>query len=87
MDDMLGSMSSHELAEWQAYERVAGPLDGTWRDETLSSLHELIQQLNHLLGAAHFTDKKHKNNPVPEPERWIRPYEMWDKAKERNGQL
>lgn len=64
-----------------AYEQVVGPLDGTWRDETLSATLDLIQAGNYLHGAAHFTDKKHPDNPVPKPQRWTRPWEVAEKGK------
>lgn len=79
---MLGETSSREMAEWMAYEQVVGPFDNTWRDETLSVVLELLQSANHLHGAAHFTDKKHPDNPVPEPKRWIRPWEAFEKSRE-----
>jgi len=73
---MLDRISSLELAEWRAYERHAGPLGNGYGDETLAALHEQLQRANHLLGAAHFTDKKHRKNPVPKPEKYPRPSEV-----------
>jgi hypothetical protein len=40
----------------------------------MAQLHELAQQQMRLLGAAHFTDKKHRKNPVPEPKKVPRPW-------------
>lgn len=77
-------MTSSELAEWMAYERTVGPLDGSWQAETLSTIQELVQYQNHILGAAHFTNKKNKKNPVPEPKRWWRPWEMWKYRNEED---
>lgn len=79
---MLAGMTSRQLAQWQAYELENGPLDSTWRDDVLAGVHELLQAANHLHGAAHFTDKKHTKNPVPEPERYPRPWQVREKAQE-----
>lgn len=76
----LARISSYELTEWLAYEREGGPIGTAWQDEAMASLHEQFQRLNRLQGAAHFTDKKHRKNPVPEPKRYPRPYEIFDKA-------
>lgn len=70
-------MSSLELTEWMAFERFAGPVGNAYRDELLAGLHELIQNLNHLTGQAHFTDKNHKKGPAPKPEHYPRPQELF----------
>jgi hypothetical protein len=62
-----------------AYEREDGPIGSRWQDEATAATHEQLQRLNHLLGAAHFTDRKHKKNPVPSPKKYPRPYEMFEK--------
>jgi hypothetical protein len=64
------------LTEWVAYERVHGPFDYQWRDELLASIHEQFQRLNRMTGAAHFTSKKHRKNPVPKEKRYPRPFEI-----------
>lgn len=74
---MLSRISSRELSEWEAYERYAGPLGQAYGDEVLAAIHEQMQRLNRLQGAAHFTDRKHKKNPVPEPKAYPRPYEIY----------
>lgn len=78
----LERISSLELAEWEAYERYAGPLDSAYLAEALASLHELIQTLNRMTGAAHFTDRQHKKNPAPEPKRFPRPHELHSSDEE-----
>lgn len=45
----------------------------------MAATHEQLQRLNRLQGAAHFTDRKHKKNPVPEPKRYPRPHEVFSK--------
>jgi hypothetical protein len=62
-----------------SYEREEGPVGTQWQDETMAALHEQIQRLNHLQGAAHFTDRKHKKNPVPSPKKYPRPYEIFER--------
>ncbi|MFJ4828390.1 hypothetical protein ACIP79_00390 [Streptomyces sp. NPDC088747] len=74
--ELLARIDSHELAEWAAYERFAGPVGNQWRDEVFASLHEQGQALNRMTGAAHFTDKKHRKNPAPEPKHYPRPHEV-----------
>lgn len=70
---MLASVDSRELTQWLAFEREHGTLQ--YSDEVLAGIHEQLQCVAHLLGAAHFTDDKHTKNPVPEPERIPRPGE------------
>jgi hypothetical protein len=65
-----------------AFERVVGPLDSEWQDETEAAVHEQLQRLNHIQGAAHFTDKKHRKNPVPKPKHYARPWELYRKDDE-----
>lgn len=65
-----------------AYEREDGPIGPRWNDEATAAVHEQLQRLNHLQGAAHFTDKKHKKNPVPSPKKYPRPYEMFRRDNE-----
>jgi hypothetical protein len=78
--------TSLEIAEWLAYERFAGPVDRSYDREALAAIHEQLQIMNRLLGAAHFTDeKKNKQNPVPEPERYPRPHELYQRAPGREA--
>lgn len=70
-------MTSIELSEWEAYERYAGPIGPSWEAEVLAGIHEQLQRLNRIQGAAHFTDRKHKKNPVPEPKHFDRPHEIF----------
>ncbi|MFT2016290.1 hypothetical protein ACMA1D_10670 [Streptomyces sp. 796.1] len=85
MKDMLSSVSSRELAEWMAYEKVAGPVGSVHGDEILAAIHEQLGFIAHLLGAAHFSDESHPN-PIPAPERYPRPHELALRApsKKRN---
>jgi hypothetical protein len=83
VDEVLARHTSRELAEWEAYERHAGPVDRSYDSEALANIHEQLQYMNRLLGAAHFTDKKNPNNPAPEPERYPRPNELHQRASEQ----
>jgi len=44
---MLGRMTALELAEWQAYENVAGRLDDQWISEQFAEINELLQSMLH----------------------------------------
>lgn len=83
--EVLARHTSRQLAEWEAYERFAGPIDRSYDREALAGIHEQLQYMNRLLGAAHFTDKKNPNNPVPEPEHYPRPHELYKRASESEG--
>jgi hypothetical protein len=74
----LEHISSLELSEWQGFELLNGPLNTEWSDEVAAATHEQLQRLARIQGAAHFTDKKHRKNPVPEPKHYPRPHEMFD---------
>lgn len=62
-----------------AYERESGPIGPDYSHEALAAIHEQLQRLNRIQGAAHFTDRKHRKNPVPEPKKYPRPYEIFEK--------
>lgn len=53
----------------------------SWQDEAMAATHEQLQRLNRIQGAAHFTDRKHKKNPVPEPKHYPRPDEVFEKDR------
>ncbi|MFH8405579.1 hypothetical protein ACH4FX_12500 [Streptomyces sp. NPDC018019] len=80
--ELLARTDARELAEWAAYERYAGPLGPAYRDEALAAIHEQLQRLNRIQGAAHFTDKKHRKNPAPEPKPYPRPREVFRREED-----
>lgn len=82
--ELLERIDSRELAEWAAYERVAGPVNDAYLAEVLAALHEQVQTLNRMTGAAHFTDKKHTKNPAPEPRHYPRPHELYESSEEED---
>lgn len=70
-----------------AYERFAGPIDLSYDREVLAEIQEQLQYMNRLLGAAHFTDeKKNRQNPVPEPEHYPRPHELYQRASDKEDE-
>lgn len=83
--EMLSRVDSRELAEWRAYEAVAGPIGTEWRDQVLADIHEQLQSLNRLTGQAHFTDKNNREGPAPEPEHYPRPYEFRGASTDEDG--
>ncbi len=74
---MLDQISARQLAEWMAYERVAGPLDDSWLAELVGQIHELFQHQNFMMGM-----KVYKNSKVPKPRHVPRPREMWGELAE-----
>lgn len=70
---LLASMDSAEISEWQAYERAFGPLDRAYGDDMLARIHEQLQLLTHVQGAA----GGGKDNPIPEPKRVPRPPDVF----------
>jgi hypothetical protein len=83
----LTRISSRELSEWEAYEREYGPINDRWRDDVLALVHEQLQQLNRLTGAAHFTSKNHRKNPVPEPKKIPRPWVIHEEEEPEGEEL
>jgi hypothetical protein len=84
---MLGQITSRQLTEWAAYEKVSGPLDRRYDQEALANIQEQLQYANYLLGAAHFTDKDNPDNPVPEPVRFARPEDAFAPEVEEDPQV
>lgn len=69
---MLHRMSAREVSEWIAYEKATGPLRG-YDEDLLAAVHEQLQLLNHLTGAANAGD----DNPIPAPTKVRRPHEIF----------
>ena len=67
---MLGRMTSKELAEWEAFEIVNGPLGTSYSDDMLAAVHEQLQGLMRLTGA------QFEENPAPPVKHVKRPYEL-----------
>lgn len=65
--ELLSKIDAHELAEWEAFEVVNGPIGREYSDDMLACIHEVIQLGNYIQGFQ-YTD-----NPVPKPSRVTRP--------------
>lgn len=65
-------LSARQFAEWMAYERAFGPIDGWFSREMLAQLHELIQVNNQLTGAS--LTKRGRKNPAGKFRKVPRPW-------------
>lgn len=83
--ELLATHTSRELSEWQAFDSVYGFGDEHVHD-ALADIHEQLQFLNHLMGAAHFTpENSPEDNPVPSPTRYPRGREALQRSDEEEG--
>ena len=64
-------MDSHELAEWEAFERAFGPIGNEYTQETLASILDTLNILTHLTG------NQYEENPIPVPKRYDRPPDVF----------
>jgi hypothetical protein len=71
----LDNLSSTELAEWMAYEKVAGPVGDMYTHEALASIQEHLQLLL----------KVQTGEEGPDVHRFPRPYELYDEANKKRG--
>ncbi len=69
---MLEKVSSYELAEWMAFEKVNGPLGSQYSDDMMANVHEQLQAIQFILGRM----SAGKESPVPPPHRLRRPHEV-----------
>lgn len=67
-------MDAREIAEWQAFEHVHGPLDRAYSDDMLAQIHEQLQFLAHVMGVQVWGEQ----NPVPAPRKVPRPANVFD---------
>ena len=75
VEEMLSRISSAEIAQWQAYEKAFGPIGHQYSDDLLASIHEQLQVIAKLSGAALVSDSN--DNPVPNPRHTPRPPELF----------
>lgn len=66
---MLRSVTSEELSEWRAYERLNGALGPSYSQEVLAAIHEMLQSIGRTLVAANTDDE----DKVPEFREYPRP--------------
>lgn len=76
--EMLERISAYELTEWEAYERVYGPLDDVYAQNKLADLHELLQAILLSLSA----DEDGKGTVKRQP----RPHEVYEALVEAQAQ-
>lgn len=77
--ELLDRITAHELAEWQAFERIYGPIDDTWRDAMLVEVHYQLQLAN----AYFLSANSDEDDEMHEPERATAPWDAYRVAKER----
>jgi hypothetical protein len=82
---MLRSMSSRELAQWAAYEKVSGPLGPQYSETTLASLYDKGQVTNYLLGAI-YASWVETDNPISKPESIKRPTQVFADTPEEEAE-
>lgn len=68
---MLSVVPSHELAEWEAYERAFGPLGKSYTNEVLANVSDSLAVLLRLYG------EQFDDNPIPIPSKYPRPHEWF----------
>lgn len=81
MKAFLAMHSSREVAEYLAYENVAGPLGPSYEQGMLASILELLQQINY--NAVQLQLEKGSENPIPEPQHIPRPHELLAEAQKQ----
>lgn len=72
VEELLSKISSYELSEWMAFERVNGPLGQQYSDDMLANVHEQLQAIQFILGRMSAGEE----SPVPAPHRVLRPHEV-----------
>jgi hypothetical protein len=72
VQEMLTKVSSYELSQWMAFEKINGPLGAQYSDDMLASIHEQLQAIQFILGRM----SAGKESPVPPPHRLRRPHEV-----------
>jgi hypothetical protein len=70
VEQLLLTVSSKELAEWQAFEVVNGPIGREYSDDMLACIHEMLQVIAYTTGA------QLSPNPIPPPKPVTRPNEF-----------
>lgn len=75
--ELLVRVDSRELAEWQAFERVHGPIDGSWNAQLMV---EMLYQLQ--LANAYFIQANSKDADDIAPDRFPLPWEFQERVQE-----
>lgn len=72
VNELLTRVSSYELTQWMAFERVNGPLGRQYSEDMLANIHEQLQAIQFILGRM----SAGEDSPVPAPHRMLRPHEV-----------
>lgn len=72
VNDLLNKVSSYELSQWMAFEKVNGPLGQQYSDDMSANIHEQLQAIQFILGRMSAGEE----SPVPPPHRVLRPHEV-----------
>ncbi len=75
VNELLTKLSSYELSQWMAFERVNGPLGRQYGDDMAANIHEQLQAIQFILGRM----SAGADSPVPAPHRVLRPHEVLSK--------
>lgn len=73
VDELLRKISSRELTEWAAFERINGPLGSQYGDDMLANIHEQLQAVQYIVGKM----AAGEDSIVPLPHRMPRPSEVF----------
>lgn len=71
-DELLTKISSYELTQWIAFERVNGPLGPQYSNDMLANIHEQLQAVQFILGRM----SAGEDSPVPQPHKMLRAHEV-----------
>lgn len=77
---MLETVTSEELAELRAYERINGPIGPHYMQEVLAAMHEQLQRIVSTVVAVNTPEKDEDN--IPEVLRYPRPPEVFNPREE-----
>lgn len=67
-------MDSRQLAEFQAYEMVNGPIGSRLENEQLADIHEMLQQIARIL----ISQNAEHSEDIPKVQRYPRPHDVFD---------
>lgn len=74
---LLNNVTSREISEWAAYEKISGPLGDHYADDMLACIQEQLQYSNRFLAALVSTWGADPTK-IPPPDRMRRPNEIFE---------
>lgn len=78
VDELLETVSSRDLAELRAYERLNGPIGPQYIQESLACMHEQLQRIVAAVYAVNVKDE----DDIPEVVAYPRPPEIFNPSEE-----